>query len=327
MKETWRARIRTDYRLALVTLFMVCTIAAILPFAVYRFAVGEILVGIVDMLIVSAMVAAMIFAWRTGRSELAGILGSAISSFMSIFVVYVIDLSHLWAFAALVANFLLAPRLFALGAGLIVLASIGFAPGAFDDALERTTFLGVGAMVSIFSLVFASLIDMQSGQLARQARRDPLTGVGNRRAMEEELTAFARGTAAAADTRFGLVLLDLDHFKRINDDHGHEAGDRVLKDFTTILSDTLRRGDLVYRYGGEEFVVVLPGLGPDDLGIVLEKLQSAIRESLRGPAGAITASMGAARFRAGEDWRVALADADKALYDAKRVRNCWRVAN
>ena len=95
-------------------------------------------------------------------------------------------------------------------------------------------------------------------KLRDQALRDPLTGVFNRRFLAETL---ARETARARrDSRaYAVVILDLDHFKQVNDTHGHEAGDRVLVAAAELLRSHTREGDLVCRYGGEEFVVLMPG--------------------------------------------------------------------
>ncbi|MGK7297365.1 MAG: GGDEF domain-containing protein [Candidatus Wenzhouxiangella sp. M2_3B_020] len=321
--SAWLQRMRADYRLAIVTLFMVCTIVAILPFALYRFYIGDLIIGLVDTFIIVAMAASMIYAWRSGNSNLAGMLASGMASFMAVFLTLVLDLEYLWAFSALVANFLLAPRTFALTAGIVVMVVIGATPGAFESSMVRFTFFSVGAMVGVFSLVFASRVDSQRHQLERQAYVDPLTGVGNRRAMEVDLAALSRG---AGGESCGIVLLDIDHFQRVNDIHGHDAGDRVLEDLAALLKRTLRRGDGVYRYGGEEFFVVLPGIEADDMKVVMDKQIEAARSALRGPGGPITVSLGGTVMRPEGSWSDAVSRADRALYEAKADRGDWHLS-
>jgi len=158
-------------------------------------------------------------------------------------------------------------------------------------------------------------------QLKGQALRDPLTGLGNRRFLESAL----RREAAAA-TRGGrplaLALLDLDHFKQVNDSFGHEAGDAVLRAMGEVLREHTRVSDTVGRYGGEEFLVLLPDTGVDGALAVAGHLLDAVRRlTVLWPGGvldAITASIGVAVFpQHVESADDLVAAADAALYRAK----------
>jgi diguanylate cyclase (GGDEF)-like protein len=158
-----------------------------------------------------------------------------------------------------------------------------------------------------------SLID----KLERLSRLDPLTGLLNRRVFSEELD---REIAAATRHRrpLSLVLLDLDFFKRYNDAHGHQAGDRLLATAANAWSALLREIDLVARYGGEEFVVILPDCGLDDAVATADRLREAT------PGGA-TCSAGVATLEAGDSTDELVGRADRALYEAKasgRNRTC-----
>jgi diguanylate cyclase (GGDEF)-like protein len=148
----------------------------------------------------------------------------------------------------------------------------------------------------------------RSDLLARldgQARSDPLTSLPNRRAWDELLM-----DAAQAHARFCVAMIDIDHFKRFNDDHGHAAGDDLLRDCAHAWKSNLRPGDTLARIGGEEFGVLLPGCALDDAANVLERLRDAT------PEGA-TASVGVAERYPGETATDVLARADAALYSAK----------
>jgi diguanylate cyclase (GGDEF)-like protein len=158
-------------------------------------------------------------------------------------------------------------------------------------------------------------------QLRKQAIRDPLTGLYNRRFLEDALT---RETARSArDGRpLALALVDIDYFKKINDTHGHEAGDAVLRGLGKILGETIRKTDIVGRFGGEEFLLLLPGAGVDVAEQRLHELLDAVRTmNVALPTGTldgITASIGLAVMPlhvAKGDALVAAADA--ALYQAK----------
>jgi len=147
-----------------------------------------------------------------------------------------------------------------------------------------------------------------------EARRDPLTGVANRR-------AFAQAAAAREQEPYALLLLDLDHFKKINDTYGHEAGDLALVQVARALQRRLRTGDLVARIGGEEFVVLLAGVGLQDAMRVAEELRRRIKQlrcETEAGSFACTVSVGVAWHRPGQTLAQVLRAADRALYAAKR---------
>lgn len=145
------------------------------------------------------------------------------------------------------------------------------------------------------------------------ARRDSLTGLLNRRAIEEEF-------AALAGQRVTLGLLDIDHFKRVNDTHGHPAGDAVLRAMARLLGTTLRQADRVGRHGGEEFVLLLVGVDEAGAESYARRLEQRAREhTCEVPAGrlAVTLSGGFVATRPGESFEAAAARADVLLYRAK----------
>jgi diguanylate cyclase (GGDEF)-like protein len=151
-------------------------------------------------------------------------------------------------------------------------------------------------------------------ELVHAARLDTVTGIGNRRALDEAMLAMA-------GTRLAAVLLDLDHFKSFNDRNGHLAGDEALSRLGGILRQAVRRQDLVFRYGGEEFLILLPGSDREEAGSLAERVRGAVQEDAQvGPWG-LTVSVGVAvadRFSASNPLGL-LRRADAALYQAKRT--------
>ncbi len=156
--------------------------------------------------------------------------------------------------------------------------------------------------------------------LRELALTDELTGLGNRRHGEHELAQqVARSTRHGHP--LGLALADLDGFKAINDVHGHEAGDVVLREVAARLAGCLRGGDTLARWGGEEFVAILPDTGPEGVLLTAERLRGSVggEPYLVGAERiALTASVGWAAWR-GEDPREFVLRADRALYEAKRA--------
>jgi diguanylate cyclase (GGDEF)-like protein len=150
-------------------------------------------------------------------------------------------------------------------------------------------------LIKRFSMLAALAYDNARRRelLSEQARTDELTGLFNRRHFHERLAAeLAR--AQRDDAPVGLVLLDVDDFKRVNDVHGHPVGDQVLTAFAGVLTDHVRAGDVVCRTGGEEFGVILPNADAPEAERAAERLVRAVREASWSVAGPITASAGVA---------------------------------
>ena len=145
------------------------------------------------------------------------------------------------------------------------------------------------------------------------AERDGLTGLYNRRAGENLLVNLV----AAPETSDALILFDIDHFKRVNDSHGHPAGDEVLRQVARRCEALLRHDDVFARWGGEEFLVLVRGARSDGGVSVAESMRLAISAAPIAPAGVVTASFGVARFRSHDSLASWLQRADEALYAAK----------
>lgn len=159
--------------------------------------------------------------------------------------------------------------------------------------------------------------------LEHLAARDPLTGLHNRRSLDSRLAE-----AQALDQRYarqngrvhGLLLIDVDHFKRVNDEFGHPAGDTVLRQLAEMLQRLVRISDVPARFGGEEFAVLLPELaGPLEAVMAAEKIRTAVEAARFGPAGRLTVSIGVSLASPDDaDVRPLVDRADAALYEAKR---------
>jgi diguanylate cyclase (GGDEF)-like protein len=310
-------RLRSQFQLSIIVLFGAAAMLGILPLAVYRLLNGGMLVGVVDGSIVLCICATVLYAWRTGDTRRAGWFLVMVNFVVGVFMTHRLGASALPAmFTVLVSSFLLVDRRKAAVVAALALAIVAVDDKAFASTAHLIAFVINGALVSLFAFIFAARAEVQRKQLEMLATHDSLTGLHNRRAMEGELR-IAVESYRRSHVRFGLAMLDLDHFKRINDDHGHEAGDRVLIAFASILRNSTRKVDRVFRYGGEEFVMLFPGVDFAGLRTVTNNLRARISAELRGPGGAVTTSIGAALLMPDEDEYAWLGRVDTALYQAK----------
>lgn len=208
---------------------------------------------------------------------------------------------------------------------------VGLDAGA-DDYIAKP--FDLGELIARLN-VGRRLIEMQdklleaNNALAHRSTHDPLTGILNRRAI---LDALSRELSRERRENSGLAIgmCDIDHFKVINDTHGHQAGDEVLVGFVCLLRGALRSFDLLGRLGGEEFVVITPGIRENDPSILYERIRNRIADNAiatRAGTVSITVSIGIAAWTGIENEDELLAAADSAMYRAKRDgRNRVRLA-
>lgn len=157
--------------------------------------------------------------------------------------------------------------------------------------------------------------------LEQMALTDPLTGALNRRAFFDRAGQQAKLIAEANDP-FSVVMIDLDHFKQLNDTYGHAAGDAVLKAVSEVCINSIRSDDIFARYGGEEFVLFLANANPERAMQISERIRSAITElrvEFEGQSITVSASLGVAESKSAEAFNDVLKNADKALYTAKNA--------
>ena len=204
---------------------------------------------------------------------------------------------------------------------LLVPDSVGAEMTVNSGLNIASAFVYVLVTLSFHAMLMALVITRLVADLQRLSRHDGLTGLLNRRALEEALTAQLQRGRRAAEA-FCVMMVDVDHFKRINDRHGHAVGDAALKQLAALMRRQVREVDRVGRFGGEEFLVLLPGLELPAARAVAERLRESVAATPLAHADAaitLSVSIGIAQSAgAHEDVSRLLVRADAALYQAKQ---------
>lgn len=168
----------------------------------------------------------------------------------------------------------------------------------------------------IFTFIDISRMESERLSLQREASTDALTGLCNRRKFDEILPIEV-SQAERSGCTLSLLMFDIDHFKRVNDTWGHRVGDGVLEELGRLLKQTLRQHETAARWGGEEFMILLPGCGVDEAKQLAERLRALIAQHRFRTAGTVTGSFGVAEHLRGETVHEFTHRTDKALYNAK----------
>lgn len=190
-----------------------------------------------------------------------------------------------------------------------------------NHAYELTGIVTQDNLVDSYVRLMAEHDELESSleNLKLLSLEDPLTGVGNRRAMEVELK-HCQAQAERLQNNYALALLDIDFFKKFNDNYGHQEGDEALRQVAQVAKKSLRDADRFFRYGGEEFLILMPATTPEEALICAERVRESVEQlgilHELTERGVLTVSMGLVSEQAG-DWQEMLKQADKALYTAK----------
>jgi diguanylate cyclase (GGDEF)-like protein len=222
---------------------------------------------------------------------------------------------------------------FLYGAVIVTTIALGFmvVPPVHFNALQLQTMNSFTILITCVVWACISYLDYRNSnviatrlmdlnnQLAYLASRDSLTNLLNRRTMIQFIEMeHVRSTRSGKS--FGLIMADVDDFKQVNDEHGHAAGDLVLTELSAMLSATLRKQDLTARWGGEEFLILLPETDFDGVQIAAEKIRDLVSRSsfmYQGRSIRITLSIGGVVCQNQEDWGDCIKHADRALYYGK----------
>ncbi len=288
------------------------------PFALYHIIAGNFfMMTIVGGLALLATANAIQIQRKEVAPPLLMLITSVLSSITALLAAFHLKLAGIfWVYPALIFNYSLVGTRVAVWVNITLCVSVLYYVGIWADWPQWQRIAVTMAATASFGHIFSSNIDRQKQALLAMATIDPLTGVRNRHELQLELLK-ACGQQTRSGTPVTLLVLDIDFFKKINDTHGHIKGDEVLIEIAKLMGKRLRTTDSLYRYGGEEFLVLAGGTSVDGGRILAENLRDAIQNARPGGLLGISISLGVAQYAPPESISEWLQRADEALYRAK----------
>lgn len=294
------------------------SLAVLFPFVIIQMIDGKYLL-VLFMLLTCGYLGYTIQQQVVHHKSCLGDIGYPITAYATITlaVVSLGETSLFWAFPAIIATFFLLPPGRALAISTLfvcILTLVSYAMFSWQLLARMVASL----MLSLaFAYVIAWLVGKQSHNLVRFATTDPLTRCYNRSEMERDLTDIVQ-----LKSRYGhnasLLVLDIDHFKSINDQLGHDKGDEILIELVQVLRHRIRSTDVLYRFGGEEFVIVLRNTGLMDARVLAEDIRLTVEGHAFHNVRQLTISIGGSELQPGDSSHSWFVRCDQRLYQAKR---------
>jgi len=311
-------RVRATYGLAALSLFVLA------PFATYHFLQGRMLLAAGPVFIMGVMFINAREIWQ-GRHCPDLILLVLLPSIIAFLVVIYQSLGivgALWTYPSIMAFYCLLTARHAIVANALILAVM--IPTALS-VLELSLAIRVSATlftVSGFIALFAHNLASQQASLEKQVCTDPLTELLNRSSLSRTLLRSVEQNKQNG-TPMTILMLDIDHFKSVNDKYGHDAGDRVIRKVGKLIARNVREHDLAFRIGGEEFLVLLRDTDHAQSEDIAQQIRQSVEKATMIPDRPITVSIGKASLDSSEDHDQWFKRADTLLYEAKtKGRNC-----
>jgi len=293
------------------------TAVSISPFAIIRFYQGDTTIAIVDAVIALIMLSLFIYIYVSRNIKVAKY---SCTTFIIIAVLSSIaikgDSQVLWTFPAIIGIYYLMPLKLARNACSILIIGLLSILYFQTDLVYLISIAITTALTSALTNVIFISYHNQHNKLKSLASIDPLTASGNRRALDIKLSEVILSQNREAYDMC-LILLDLDYFKEINDDHGHAVGDQILIALSELIKANTRVLDSLYRYGGDEFIIMPLNMNLETTLRLAEKIRKVI-ESYEFPLNIqITISIGVAEFKVNDTPESWISRADKLLYKVK----------
>ena len=305
---------------------------SIIPFAIYRYLNGQYIAALFEILSVAIMCVIGVYVWKTRNTRVMSI---ATSVFMLVGLVvfnYILSTSILfWIYPIIMSVYFL--NSLKVSVLLVTPAAIALLPILIQEKtpIEVISIVVTLIICQLFGFILSSKIRQQYAMMESLVNQDGLTGALNRRAFDERvhfIHSFSIRHKNKQESISSIILFDIDNFKAINDKHGHLEGDQILINLTKLFKTSIRGSDQLYRYGGEEFVVIVNGADTFKATALAEKLRKILEGSQISNETRVTASFGVAELQTFESPTRWINRADEAMYRAKRAgKNKVCIAN
>ncbi len=290
----------------------------VLPFSFYHLTYQHQGIGVGAMI---TSVSLYLVAWLCHRKIYKTIYTFIwLTPFTTFFVAYLMNKIGIsgtyWCYCTvLLYYFMMSERQAWMSSILFILVNLPIVWQLVETA-EAIRFTVTFLLVCAYSVIFLHVISRQYRALTHLTITDKLTGLHNRMLLQDSLTQAIHQTSRS-DTSFTLIIMDIDHFKQINDELGHDTGDQVLIQLGAFLMSFFRESDKVFRIGGEEFLILAYNTNEADCVNMAEKLRAKIESLSLIPDRKVTVSIGVAGLGSAKDWKQWMKACDQNLYEAK----------
>jgi len=292
---------------------------ALVPITVYRFLSGDYLIAALETLLAIGVGSISVYVWHTGKTLVPGFLVSLFSLTTIVVILHVKNPAvAYWLFPISLACYSIVDH---RSASVLNLLAVFFAfPAIYPraDLHQVLVFYSAFTIQSFFAYIFTVANLNHNQQLSQLAERDALTGALNRRALDENMLIAINKLKRNHSFNKSLIILDLDHFKDINDTYGHSTGDEILIRIARLIRSNIRLSDSLFRYGGEEFVILVDNANLQEAKTLAEGIRERVEMGNIFEKRSITISLGVAELKHNLSADAWLKSADDALYEAKR---------
>lgn len=308
---------RSAEELMLLVLGSIC-LCGLIPFSILRISRGEFTTGAIELVGAIVTTILLVSVYRTGRTQFAGLVLALMSVFGISVIIYLRGTTEVHFFyPTLIASFFLVAPNVALAICMVSIFALSPELYSRMESLEFGQFFFSTLGCTIFSFAFATIRNRQRDELLHLSTKDGLTGAGNRRAMDQKLEELIQSFKRSRSV-VSMLILDLDRFKEINDSEGHALGDQILRDVTRVIQSRIRTTDALFRYGGDEFIVLVPNSNLEHALGVAEDLRELVEAQGAMNGTAVSISVGVAEYQEGQVAAEWMKCADSALFEAKR---------